>query len=402
MGLIDQALGLVGRGREHRFHERMRQASAHHRAGEEAEARALYERLIVEATELYGADAELTLITRGCLANTYDDEPAQAVQLLEQIVQDGEGLFGPVDDGRLAPRLDLAFAYGQAGDYAKCHELSEEILADCDRLLGPEHPHAVKARYLVEESAGDLARSELAAFLEIPRDSFAEEPAPADWKERLLDGAATIEAAHSYRARMLWDSTPSSETSDEAMHFEYDFAFVRPDRFHLVRGAFKEGGWAGLEPGWGEFDEWIVLGDLHYRQPMWWLVDNDETKAEHEHEDRKLLADSYLDLLRGTAPIEVNVRRGEQAAYLVAEYADVTQAWSDFFQGAASPREARTSLWIDLAHGFLRRADGSFVLPLPPEDGGGVIESFKHGFASYGEDILIEPPELGVEFDQDA
>ena len=380
----------------------MQQASALSHTGEKAEARALYERLVGEATELYGADAELTLITRGCVADTYEDEaPERAVQLLEQIVRDGEGLYGPVDDGRLVPRLDLAFRYGKVGDHAKCHELSEEILADCDRLLGPDHPHTVNARYLVEQSAGYLARSELAAFLDIPRDSFAEEPAPADWQERLLDGASTIEAAHSYRARMLWDSRPSSRTSDEAMHFEYDFEFVRPDRFHLERGAFKEGGWAGLEPGWGEFDEWIVLGDEHYRQPTWWLVENDETKEEHERENRKLLADSYLDLLRGPAPMAVNVRRGEHAAYLVAEYAAVTQAWIDFFQGAVAPREARTSLWIDLAQRLLRRAEGGFVLPLPPEDGGEVIESFKHGFASYGEDIAIETPDLEVEPDED-
>jgi hypothetical protein len=173
-----------------------------------------------------------------------------------------------VDDGRLAPRLDLAFAYGQVGDYAKCHELSEELLADCDRLLGPEHPHTVKARYLVDESARDLAGAELAAFLEIPRDSFAEEPAPADWQQRLLDGAATIEAAHSYRARMLWDSTPSSGATDEGMHLEYDFEFVRPDRVHLLRETPED------------IDEWVVLGDEHYRQPLWWPVDDDETTEE--------------------------------------------------------------------------------------------------------------------------
>ena len=309
---------------------------------------------------------------------------------LEQIVEDGEGLYGPVDDGRLAPRLDLAMANGQAGDYTKCQELSEELLGDCDRLLGPEHARTVQARYLVEESAGSLARSALAAFLELPRDSFAEEAAPADWQERLLDGASAIEAAPSYRARMLWDSKPPSRASDDGMHLEYDFEFVRPDRFHLLRETPED------------IDEWIVLGDEHYRNAgLWWPVDDDETKEEHEREDGKLLADSYLDLLRRTAPIAVNVRRSGQAAYLVAEYAVVTQAWSHFFQGVASPREARTSLWIDLADGLLRRVEGSFVLPLSPEDGGEAIESFKHGFASYGEDIAIEAPDLGVELDED-
>jgi hypothetical protein len=404
MGLIDRALGLFGRGREHGLNKRMQQALDLRDAGEMAKARAIYERLVVEATELYGADAELTILLRGCLANTYRDEaPERACQLLEQVVQDSQGLFGPVDDGRLGPRLDLAFSYGQAGDYAKCHELSKSSLADCDRLLGPEHPHTVKARRYLRQSAAGLAGAELAAFLDIPRDSFAEEPAPADWKERLLAGATQIEAARSYRARMLWDSKPSSEASDGGMHLEYDFEFVRPDRFHLVRGAFKQGGWAGLEPGWGEFDEWIVLGDEHYSNPgIWFPVHDDESKARYGRENRLLLADSYLDLLRGTTPIAVNVRRGEQAAYLVAEYATVARAWSDLHEGPSSPREGRTSLWIDLAQGLLRRAEGSFVFPLPPEDGGELIESFKHGFASYGEDIAIEAPELGVEFDRDA
>jgi hypothetical protein len=397
MGLIDQALGLVGRGREHAFDKHMQEALGLREAGRTEEARALYEQLVVEATELHGADAELTLLTRGCLANTYQDDPERAVQLLEQIVEDGEGLYGPVDDGRLAPRLDLALAYGRAGDYAKCHKLSEELLADCDRLLGPEHRHTVKARYLAEESASELARAELAAFLEAPRDSFAEELAPTDWQERLLAGASTIEAARSYRARMIWDSKSPSGASDDGMHFEYDFEFVRPDRFHLGRDTGQD------------FDEWIVLGDEHYRNAGLWLpVDNDETKEEHEREDGKLLAASYLDLLRGTAPIAVSVLRGEQGAYLAAEYATVTEAWSDFFEGAASPREARTSIWVDVATGLLRRAEGSFVIMLPPEDGTEATEagtelgqSFKHGFTSYDEDIVIERPETAFELDDE-
>ncbi len=380
MGLIDQALGLFGRGREHGFRDRMQQASALSHAGEKAKARTLYEQLVVEATELYGADAELTLITRGCVANTYEDEPERAVQLLEQIVQDGEGLFGPVDDGRLAPCLDLALAYGQAGDYAKCHELSQGLLSDCDRLLGPEHPHTVKARYLVQESADDLARAELAAFLEIPHDSLTEEPAPADWQERLRAAATAIEAARSYRARMIWEPKPSSGAADEPDRLEYDFEFVRPDRFHLVRGN-----------GW-DIDEWIVLGNEHYRQPLWWRVDDNETKAEHERENRLLLADGYLGLLRGMAPTAVNVRHSERAAYLVAEYPTVTQAWSELYQGPSSLREARTSVWIDLAQGLLRRTEGSFAFPLPPEEAAEPMLTFRHGFASYGEDIVIDRP----------
>jgi hypothetical protein len=272
--------------------------------------------------------------------------------------------------------------------------LSKTILADCERLLGPEHFATAEARDLLRRSAAALARAHLAAFLDIPLDSFAAAPAPPDRQQRLLAGASVIEAARSYRARMLWDARPLSRASDEGLHFEdvgmhleYDFEFVRPDRFHLVRGAGRQ----GVE----EYDEWIVLGDEHYRTPIWWLVDNDELRAEHEHDDRLLLADGYLDLLRGMTPIAVNVRRGGQAAYLVAEYPTVAQAWSDVFQGASAPREARTSLWIDLAQGLLRRAEGTFVLPANPA-GGALSCSFKHGFAAYGEDIAIEAPELGT------
>ena len=62
-------------------------------------------------------------------------------------------------------------------------------------------------------------------------------------------------------------------------------------------------------------------------------------------------------------------------------------------------REARTSLWINLARGLLHMAEGTFVLPADPE-GGAMSSSFKHGFASYGEVIAIEAPELGVELDE--
>jgi hypothetical protein len=384
-------MGLFDRSGERGFRDRMQEASDLFDEGDMAAARARYERLVVEATELFGADAELTLLIRGTLANTYRDDPDRACQLLEQLVADGERLFGPVDDARLAPRFDLAAVYGLAGDHARCHALSEAILADCDRLLGPEHPATAKARYLVELSTGDLARTDLAEFLAIPMDSFAVEPAPADWKERLLAGASTIEAAGSYRARMLWDSRPSSGPSDEGMHLEYDFEFVRPDRFHLVRGAGRQEA--------EEFDEWIVLGGEHYSNPGIWLpVHDDESKARYERENSLLIADNYLDLLRGTTPISVNVRRGKEA-YLVAEYNIAAEAWTEFLEGQPSANEARTSLWIDLEQGLLHRAEGGFALP-DPEDGTELIQSIKHGFASFGTEISIERPELAFELDE--
>ena len=86
--LIDRAMGLFGRGGERRYLNRMRKASDLFEAGELAEARPLYERLVVQSIDIYGPDAEQTLLTRGALANTYGEEaPERACRLPKSLLQ---------------------------------------------------------------------------------------------------------------------------------------------------------------------------------------------------------------------------------------------------------------------------------------------------------------------------
>ena len=110
---------------------------------------ALHEHLV---PYLGDQDAALTgtlLRLRGwaiwCL-NALGDSFAQAIEYGPDLVADYERVLGPDHPHTLTTRGNLAIAYRVAGRLDEAIPLLERSLADCERVLGPDHPDTLASR----------------------------------------------------------------------------------------------------------------------------------------------------------------------------------------------------------------------------------------------------------------
>jgi hypothetical protein len=74
------------------------------------------------------------------------DSAAQAIQVAEPLLADYERVLGPDHPDTLASRNDLAAAYRAAGRAAEAIALHERTLAGLERVLGPDHPSTLTSR----------------------------------------------------------------------------------------------------------------------------------------------------------------------------------------------------------------------------------------------------------------
>ena len=68
------------------------------------------------------------------------DSTAQAIMIGERLVADQERVLGPDHPDTLTSRDNLAIAYRDAGRTAEAITLHEQTLAARERVLGPDHP----------------------------------------------------------------------------------------------------------------------------------------------------------------------------------------------------------------------------------------------------------------------
>lgn len=78
--------------------------------------------------------------------NALGDSAAQAIVAGEALVADYERVLGPDHPGTLTSRNDLALAYEDAGRAAEAIALHEQTLAAWQRVLGPDHPRTLTSR----------------------------------------------------------------------------------------------------------------------------------------------------------------------------------------------------------------------------------------------------------------
>jgi hypothetical protein len=71
---------------------------------------------------------------------------AEAIPLLERTLADCERMLGADHPDTLTTRNNLAMAYRAAGRTAEAIPLLERTLADCERMLGADHPDTNAAR----------------------------------------------------------------------------------------------------------------------------------------------------------------------------------------------------------------------------------------------------------------
>jgi tetratricopeptide (TPR) repeat protein len=74
------------------------------------------------------------------------DSAAQAIAVGEPLLADQERVLGPDHPGTLTARNDLAEAYQDAGRAAEAIVLHERTLADRERVLGPDHAGTLQSR----------------------------------------------------------------------------------------------------------------------------------------------------------------------------------------------------------------------------------------------------------------
>ena len=97
-------------------------------------------------------DSELTRAVLGLrgwalwFLNELGDSAAQAIQVAGPLLADRERVLGPDDPDTLNSRNNLAAAYVAAGRPAEAIPLFERTLADRERVLGPDHPDTLNSR----------------------------------------------------------------------------------------------------------------------------------------------------------------------------------------------------------------------------------------------------------------
>ncbi|MER7368074.1 tetratricopeptide repeat protein [Nonomuraea wenchangensis] len=132
-------------------------------------ARAAVEMLIEQSDALHRrvpADElpeELLVLRVWCGSSLHDlAELPRAVQLLEATLADCARVLGPDHPHTLACRTSLAHAYREAGDLGRAIPLYEATLADCERVLGADHRDTLLSRNNLSgayHAAGDWRRA---------------------------------------------------------------------------------------------------------------------------------------------------------------------------------------------------------------------------------------------------
>jgi tetratricopeptide (TPR) repeat protein len=80
------------------------------------------------------------------MLNKLGDSAAQAILLGELLIADCERVLAPDHPDTMAARSDLATAYRAAGRYVEGASLHEQALAAYERVLGPDHPDTLASR----------------------------------------------------------------------------------------------------------------------------------------------------------------------------------------------------------------------------------------------------------------
>ena len=78
--------------------------------------------------------------------NYLGDSAAQAIVIGERLVADQERVLGPDHPSTLNSRNSLAIAYQEAGRLDEAISLHEQTLAARERVLGPDHPDTLISR----------------------------------------------------------------------------------------------------------------------------------------------------------------------------------------------------------------------------------------------------------------
>ncbi|MGR6962856.1 tetratricopeptide repeat protein [Geodermatophilus sp. URMC 61] len=118
-------------------------------AGDPAEALQLFQELLFDRERVLGPHHPDTLSTRHNVAFQTEElgDRAQALRLYQELLPDRERVLGPHHPGTLSTRMNIASCTGELGDSAQALRLFQELLPDQERVLGPHHPDTLITRH---------------------------------------------------------------------------------------------------------------------------------------------------------------------------------------------------------------------------------------------------------------
>jgi tetratricopeptide (TPR) repeat protein len=100
--------------------------------------------------------------------NQLGDSAAQSVLIGERLVADCERVLGPDHRDTLTSRNNLALAYEDVGRTDEALTLYEQNLADIERVLGPGHPYTLISRSNLADAYQTAGRTDEAERIRTP------------------------------------------------------------------------------------------------------------------------------------------------------------------------------------------------------------------------------------------
>jgi tetratricopeptide (TPR) repeat protein len=153
--------------------------------------------------------------------NALGDQAQRAIVIGEPLIADTERVLGPDDPDTLAARNNLANAYQTAGRIDAAIALHEQVVAGRERMLGPDHPQTVQSRQNLAAAYRAAGRTDEGATYE-PSPTDPEAVAP---QEQTPVGAVALhEQVLADRERALGPDDPDTLAARNNLAVAYQTA----------------------------------------------------------------------------------------------------------------------------------------------------------------------------------
>jgi len=155
--------------------------------------------------------------------NALGDQAQRAIVIGEPLIADQERVLGPDDPNTLAARNNLANAYQAVGRTDEAIALHEQVLAGRERVLGPDHPHTVQSRKNLAAAHQAAGRTDKAAAGE-PAQADPEAIAQPEQAPASLGAVALHEQVLADRERVLGPEHPDTLAARNNLALAYQTA----------------------------------------------------------------------------------------------------------------------------------------------------------------------------------
>ncbi len=189
----------------------------------------------------------------------------------------------------------------------------------------------------------------------------------------------------SYRSRAILEEINDNTSPKEIILYQLEYA--KPDKFRVSQIAGKD------------YDEWVTLGNEHFRGPLYIRSPRSDTLKENDISlNHSLLVDNYINAIKEITADSVCVFRTGNRHYVVLNYQH--SAASNFkcglFALSSEDNESdvpsmQASIWIDNGSHYIVKAEIHFR-EVNPEGTEPNRVRFMQLFTSHNENMLIVPP----------